>query len=131
MLAGGSRIAYHLRECDHCFFGLGLGFYRTRIIQLSFASPPNPSSSTTVNPATHHLLLRSKKTSSPPCHRIQSKSPGEFPTLSSCFRFVSILLRILLIFACILLGCKEFLFGVIAKHENAGLVLHTIDLDAK
>ncbi|KAG6713721.1 hypothetical protein I3842_05G167600 [Carya illinoinensis] len=85
MLAGGSRIAYHLRECDHCFFGLGLGFYRTRIIQLSFASPPNPSSSTTVNPATHHLLLRSKKTSSPPCHRIQSKSPGEFPTLSSCF----------------------------------------------
>ncbi|XP_062163634.1 FAD synthetase 2, chloroplastic-like [Alnus glutinosa] len=89
MLAGGSRLSHHLRECDPRL-GLGLGFYSARVVQLSCACPPNPSS-TPILAATHHHYhyhyhhrRRLQRTASS-SYSIHSKSPGDFPAFSDCF----------------------------------------------
>ncbi|KAJ4830639.1 hypothetical protein Tsubulata_036751 [Turnera subulata] len=90
MLAGGSRISQHLREC-HCRrrrrchvnprpqtplgLGLGLGFCSSNIVKLS-PFLPKPLSLTP-----HHHQHRRLVPSSSSLH----KSPGEIPMLSDCF----------------------------------------------
>ncbi|XP_031379390.1 FAD synthetase 2, chloroplastic-like [Punica granatum] len=79
MLAGGSRVSHHLRECDRRHLGLGLGlglgFYSSRILHLSSLISKRPSSTAP--------RLRSRMSSN-----LQPQGPhrGEgAPTLSDCF----------------------------------------------
>lgn len=83
---GGSRISHHLRESSYLRHHQ-LGFCKTRIVQLS-SLIFTPSSVTIIadNCNNRHFRLRLK-------HRmvssfsLQSKSSGEIPIVSDCFRF--------------------------------------------
>ncbi|KAE8023022.1 hypothetical protein FH972_008776 [Carpinus fangiana] len=84
MLAGGSRISHHLRECDPRL-GLGLGFYSARVAELSCACPPKPSSTPILAATHHHHHRRLQRTTSSSSYSIHSKSPGDFSAFSGCF----------------------------------------------
>ncbi|CAI0443728.1 unnamed protein product [Linum tenue] len=97
MLVGGdgSRISHHLRECNHRHqyyrdpqqaLAVGLGFCSSRIGQLS-SLIFKPESTAVVGGRQYHRAMQPRTL----CFSsLRSKSPGETPILSDCFRWVGI-----------------------------------------
>lgn len=79
MLAGGSRVSHHFRECDRRYLGLGigLGFYSSRIDRLSSLLFKPPSAA----PRLHSRICSASglHPPGPPCD-------GAVPALSDCLR---------------------------------------------
>lgn len=83
MLSNGSRISLHMRESNY-HQNLGLGFSTSKIFQLSSFMMRPLSVAVIGENYIQRLQQRLIFSSS-----LQSKSSGELPLLSGCFRFLS------------------------------------------